>query len=214
MYFSSALDFSDISKESFHENRKKISSWFIKDLATTFSWKEWDCQKNIAISYGLYGKPHGSYQGENSENVGFSLTISHSYPYMYGMVASPLFSLGCDVERITRRDDSLLSAFLHENEYRFFDQISTEEKNILATKIWALKESILKAIGCWLCIRPSHVDVSSILRAWTLGDFTITIYEKKLPCTLLWLENQNGFVFCSVSMDKEIASNFLSHLSF
>jgi phosphopantetheinyl transferase len=88
------------------------------------------------INYNNFGEP----VFVNAPNIFCS--IAHSYGL--GIAASSLFKIGVDVEKIRNHDESLLKHIASEHEIGLFN---TENKDILVTKIWVIKESVSKALG-------------------------------------------------------------------
>lgn len=122
-------------------------------------------EEEMRFSHSEYGKPF-------LEGNPFYFNLSHSREA--GICAAGPGTIGCDVE--TLRPPVLAIARLHfcPEEYECLNRISDpEEQSRAFCRLWTLKESVVKALGCGLtlpldsfCISPdsdeTHVKTNSL----------------------------------------------------
>ena len=102
--------------------------------------------------YGDHGKPRLA--GE--PDIHFNL--SHSGDRAMCVIAG--YRVGCDVERIGRRSAGVAERFFTPEEYSMIMSSPEDERNAAFTRLWALKESFLKATGLGLTLPLSAFTVS------------------------------------------------------
>ncbi|MBM7604833.1 4'-phosphopantetheinyl transferase [Metabacillus crassostreae] len=122
---------------------------------------------SYALSHTDSGKPYFvGYSGE--------ISISHSD----GTVAVGLSTgkFGIDIEsKLVNIDGSL---FLSEHEQVFIQQQT--DKNLL-TKLWVLKESYVKALGCGFLLSPTMISFYRIENEWHVNGSNFSFSLKTLP---------------------------------
>lgn len=157
----------------------------------------------------LQGKPWAYKKSDKDRINPFSVTTSHSYPYVYSGHSRNKDLIGCDVEKIRDFEDFFLTSFLHPHERSHIDTLDVFLRNEEATIAWTIKESFLKALGSGLRVHPKRVDVSSILLNKKKNIHTVTCDGKSRICTIVSLEKVGEFIFCFLSMPRQVQSKCL-----
>lgn len=113
--------------------------------------------KKIQFKYNEYGKPELI---SNKKSLYFN--ISHSNNFMV-MAFSKKDHLGIDVEFNDQQDVSyLISSNIFTNkELSYFDNLDSQEKQVVFYKLWTSKEAYLKALGVGLSISLNDIEVRS-----------------------------------------------------
>ena len=155
----------------------------------------------------LQGKPWAYKKSDKDHMRPFSITTSHSYPYVYSGHSMSEERIGCDVERIRNFDEFFLTAFLHPHERSYIDSLDISLRNREATVIWTLKESFLKALGSGLRVHPKRVDVSSIVADKKKNVHIVTCDDESMVCTVISLKEVDKFIFCFLSIPQHIPRN-------
>ena len=159
-------------------------------------------KKEILISKDRNGKPRGAVQsGSHLKKV--AISISHAFPFALGAAsADEGFSLGADVERIRNFSPAVRSAFLTPSENFVLNAKPQIERQFYATLCWSLKESVLKALGAGLRVRPSRVDVSKALLRRD-GAATIRVDKIEYHSKIKWQSiDKNRYVIAVVALPK------------
>ena len=102
--------------------------------------------------YGEYGKPR------LAGNKGVHFNLSHAGDRAMCVIAP--FRVGCDVERIGHRGAGVAERFFAPEEYNQILSAPESERDAAFTRLWALKESFLKATGLGLTLPLSAFTVS------------------------------------------------------
>ena len=105
-----------------------------------------------AFVYGEHGKPRLA----GAPGVHFNL--SHSGDRAMCVIGPN--RVGCDVERIGRRSAGVAERFFAPEEYDTIMAMPEDVRNATFTRLWALKESFLKATGLGLTLPLSAFTVS------------------------------------------------------
>ena len=105
-----------------------------------------------AFVYGEHGKPR------LAEDLGLHFNLSHSGDR--AMCVIDEHRVGCDVERIGRRSAGVAERFFAPDEYSFILSSPEDGRDAAFTRLWALKESFLKATGLGLTLPLSAFAVS------------------------------------------------------
>lgn len=115
-------------------------------------------ERDIRLSYGPVGKPFLSDYPELFFN------LSHSGSRVFCAVSDR--EVGCDVERIRPADLSVADRFFTPEERQTIANAPAEEQNDMFFRLWTLKESFIKNVGCGLsmplrefCIHLSGDDI-------------------------------------------------------
>lgn len=95
-----------------------------------------------------------------SSPPGIEFNISHSHSL--AVCAIGQIPLGVDVEQIRPYREPLLGKILSEKERKMFlgDNMSRAEKEQLFFRLWTLKESYVKAVGCGIRVPLSEISFS------------------------------------------------------
>ena len=94
--------------------------------------------------YGEFGKPR------LAEQRGVHFNLSHAGDRAMCVIAP--FRVGCDVERIGHRGAGVAERFFAPEEYDLIMSAPEPERPAAFTRLWALKESFLKATGLGLTL--------------------------------------------------------------
>lgn len=202
---ASITNLSHLDKETFHNKKTEYSHNHMLEciMKTEESGPKIPSESAYKIVKNKKGKPI-AYRKEDTELlIPFSVTTSHSYPYIYSAAYQGGALIGCDVEKIRKFEEFFLSSFLHENEKTFLKVMPIHSHNEIATKIWTIKESFLKAIGCGLLIHPKRLDVVSVIKQDLKEECCVFFDGKKVACTLFYLKQKEGFIFCLMGVNKE-----------
>lgn len=109
-----------------------------KAIGLTFNLPE----AEVEIIKNKNGKPGGIFNG-----MEYPVTKTHSNGVASAM-SHPDGGVGLDIEKIEKRDPSLIETAFTEDEIKRFKL--TPEKDKLITQLWSIKEAALKAIGTGL----------------------------------------------------------------
>ena len=101
--------------------------------------------------YGEYGKPR------LADQKGVHFNLSHAGDRAMCVIAP--FRVGCDVERIGHRGAGVAERFFAPEEYDLIMSAPESERSDAFTRLWALKESFLKATGLGLTLPLSAFTV-------------------------------------------------------
>ncbi len=196
-------NFSHVDVSVFHKEKSLYSYTHMMTCLKNKSADTKSKEGEYYIAKDVRGKPW-AYKKNDIKTVNpFSVTTSHSYPYVYSGSATEDILIGCDVERIRNFEDFFLFSFLHPNEIPFVGTADMLLRKTVATMIWAIKESILKALGSGLRTHPKRIDISSILLVRKKGIYTVTLDGKSIVCNVTFLNEADGFMFCFLSLRKE-----------
>ena len=105
-----------------------------------------------AFVYGEFGKPR------LAKDLGVHFNLSHSGDRAMCVIDD--HRVGCDVERIGRRSAGVAERFFAPEEYELIQSAPESDRNAAFTRLWALKESFLKATGLGLTLPLSAFTVS------------------------------------------------------
>jgi phosphopantetheinyl transferase len=156
----------------------------------------------ISLDHDMYGKPFVKVDGVHHKT---SVSISHSGSYIYVAASSEDISLGVDVERIRTFSETLLKGMLSKKERELLDAHGHLHDSVYHTKIWCMKESILKAFGTGLRSHPQSIDVSSLLFLKE-GECGV-LYRDGLPaqCRIFCSKESEGHFFYGLCiLDGEV----------
>ena len=102
--------------------------------------------KNISISYGEHGKPY------LTDNEGVFFNISHSAAVVVCAVSQR--PVGVDVEEERHFDERLRN-------YVFSaDELSSDPDDIYCTRLWTIKESVMKYFGTGISLGAKSIHIS------------------------------------------------------
>lgn len=98
--------------------------------------------EELSYGYGEHEKPY------LSGMPGFHFNLSHSGDYV--MLAAAECEVGCDIEKIKEGKLPLAKRFFCREEYELIAAAEAEERDLLFTRYWTLKESYIKMTGMGL----------------------------------------------------------------
>ena len=138
-----------------------------------------------------------------------SLSLSHSGPIGFCVVAAPGTDLGCDVEAIEPRSPGFLADYFTAEEQALVVEAPLGQRDLLLTLLWSAKESVLKALHCGLRsdTRSVHCEVQGLAggRGWRRLRATHSAGRKFQG----WWRENGGMVFTvAVSPGAEAAGEF------
>ncbi len=155
----------------------------------------------IEIESGKFRKP--SYRTRrrlskriNSINRKIDLSIAHTDGIGIASVSWKERSgyVGVDIEKIQTFTQKLLEDFLTNEELGYLSDNSKDEKNIMATLFWSIKESYLKACGQGLLIHPGSLVISKDNK----GKFALKQEGTYMASKIQWLIFNNNYVVSQV----------------
>ncbi len=122
------------------------------------------CPKQLRFAYGENGKPYL----QNEKNVHFNL--SHSGDY--ALCAVSMREVGCDIEKITDRKQTVAKKFSQAEKEWLEAQEDPGEKQKQFFRLWTLKESYVKTTGQGLTLPLDTfcVPFRETWGAWNVGE--------------------------------------------
>ncbi len=141
------------------------------------------CEKDMQYSTNDYGKPYFA----NAEDLHFS--ISHSGEY--AMVVLSDKEIGCDIQQIKDINLSIADRFFTAEERKYVK--CTED----FFRIWALKESFIKAVGKGLAIPLNSFTIKGLKTDKPYCEYEGKIYRFKE------FDNINGYCIAVCKEEKE-----------
>lgn len=114
---------------------KRRDSVISKKLLCDILKNEYKLQ-NFSIDISENGKPY-------LVSCDVEFNISHSADYVFIVTGSS--KIGCDIQTVEEYKEKIVKRFFNESEYKLLKK--SPDKNLDFTKLWALKESILKYRG-------------------------------------------------------------------
>lgn len=176
----------------FQEEKSKIAFSEIVSLLknTTKSTPYVSC----SLEKDKNGKPWGKIKLSSGGVVTYGVSISHSYPYVLCSINTEEKNIGCDIERIRVLKDDFVQSFLSEKEIVVIKN-SVYEYDTGVIFAWAVKESILKAMGTGIHIHPKRLSVESILENEKKeGNYIVTLDEENICICIQKTFFLEGFV--------------------
>jgi 4'-phosphopantetheinyl transferase len=129
-----------------------------------------------------------------------SISISHSDDRSLCVVGPGNLAVGCDLERIEAREDSLMQDYFTSEEISFAQEVHGAELNLAVNLIWSAKESSLKILREGLrrdtrsiCI---HTDFSRSKESWDTWTGRC-LESSRVFCG--WWRTCDGFVYTLAS---------------
>ncbi len=191
---------------NFRFQADRIRSMCGEYLLRYMLWREYGIPKEeVAFSYGVYRKP----ELKNQQNLFFN--ISHSVNRVIcGLGTSPI---GVDVEFMNPGHTDIARSFYSEDEKRLLEEFEEKDRCRYFYKIWTLKESYLKLLGCGLMAPLNSCSVSETYDGWRIFNS-----EGRAEDICLWNFEDHEYQFsvckkqnCSVA-DPEIEMVPLSEI--
>lgn len=106
-------------------------------------------EKDFLVSYGEFGKPY------IKELPDFKFNLSHAGNL--AVVAVSEKEIGCDIEMMGRYSEAIVRRCFSADEQSYVN--NSKDKYAAFTRIWAAKESFLKALGIGLSAKLPDVSV-------------------------------------------------------
>lgn len=105
---------------------------------------------------------HGKPALALEEHSDIKFNLSHSKDAVMLAIGRDYDLLGCDIEEIREIDFAIAKRFFTQNEYNCIVgklEESEEEARRLFFRLWTLKESFVKAVGCGLSLGPGEFEI-------------------------------------------------------
>lgn len=170
-----------------NEDDRKLS--ILSSLLLDKALKKHDLsERDMKYTFNAYGKPYFA----NAEDLHFS--ISHSGEY--AMVVLSDKEIGCDIQQIKDINLSIADRFFTAEERKYVK--CTED----FFRIWALKESFIKAVGKGLAIPLNSFTIKGLKTDKPYCEYEGKIYRFKE------FDNINGYC---IAVCKEEEEKGLSH---
>jgi malonyl CoA-acyl carrier protein transacylase len=127
---------------------------------------------DIVIAKDENGAPFIELRGDAKSQLGAvqlpNITITHSNGVAIAALAGPgkTARVGVDLELIERRDDSFAENYFSQTERELALPVSVadkaDERSVLLTTLWSVKEAVSKALGLGLHLSTGEVSVDSL----------------------------------------------------
>lgn len=108
-------------------------------------------ERNVRIAEGKYGKPYFP----DYPDIHFS--VSHSEKMVIAVFADT--EVGCDIEYMDSVNLELSEKFFCNSEYEFIMGHKEQERKEAFYRIWTLKESFVKAVGCGMMLPMDEFNI-------------------------------------------------------
>lgn len=165
-----------------NEDDRKLS--ILSSLLLDKALKKHDLsERDMKYTFNAYGKPYFA----NAEDLHFS--ISHSGEY--AMVVLSDKEIGCDIQQIKDINLSIADRFFTAEERKYVK--CTED----FFRIWALKESFIKAVGKGLAIPLNSFTIKGLKTDKPYCEYEGKIYRFKE------FDNINGYCIAVCKEEKE-----------
>ena len=181
-----AKDFSDALYKKVQKCEKTVSPGIINQSSKNHSLlgrvllsyilSEKGMSKKLSFTYGENGKPY-------LKNASTFFNISHSGDYVICSISES--EIGCDVQKMSEYKEKIAKRFFTGKEKAFLDNSDTPDEHF--TKLWTMKESVLKKTGEGITGGLSSVCFASCLhensfikfgyhfKVWKLTDAYISV---------------------------------------
>lgn len=137
----------------------------------------------IEVLPSLHGPPQLHLAGRPADEISFSLSHADGRALCV-LCERPNLRLGADLERIEGRPDAFLTDYFTPFEQQQVLSAPPEQRALLITLLWSLKEAVLKALGVGLRLDTRRVEVAlqgEKEEEWQAADVRIS-----LPPTGRW----------------------------
>lgn len=113
-------------------------------------------EKNTELTYGEHGKPYIVNRADTDSDIYFN--ISHSGDYVVCAVSDR--EVGIDIQKIGAAKKNIAERYFTQNEYmHIMNQPDEKSQNELFYRIWALKESFVKAVGTGMSLAFDSFEI-------------------------------------------------------
>ena len=159
----------DKAREMFGEDnslpiQKQISTWSKQILIQTIEEKGFKFDSKIEKT--VEGKPFFPFNND------LHFSISHTKEFI--AIAINDKPIGIDIERTRKYNKSLVNRFFHPSEIKILEETKEEqERDILFTKIWTLKEAYVKCTGTGIANSFNIFQVNPLVNPPQIQNITI-----------------------------------------
>ena len=151
-------------------NDWRLGRWTAKLAVCAYQMKEYCQLSSLEIRAAADGAPE-AFWDDGSENV--SVSISHSGDRSLCVVGPRNFAVGCDLEWIEPREESLIQDYFTPEEIALSKKTPEAERDFVSNLIWSAKETTLKILREGLrrdtrsiCVRPDLWGPKGAWNAW------------------------------------------------
>jgi 4'-phosphopantetheinyl transferase len=151
-------------------NDWRLGRWTAKRAVCAYQMKEDFLLPSLEIRAAFDGAPE-AFWNDGSENV--SISISHSKDRSLCVVGPRDFAVGCDLEWIEPREESLIRDYFTPEEITLSKKVPQPERDIVSNLIWSAKETTLKILREGLrrdthsiSIRPDLLERKGAWNTW------------------------------------------------
>ncbi len=118
------------------------------------------------IGTGEHGKPYISRLAESSALSGIFFNISHSGSYV--VLALSDKEVGVDIQEVRRFDQKLIDYVFDDGDVEVAKELGGDDSSF--TRLWALKESLMKYSGMGIRLEPKKIHVGLETNFVSVGD--------------------------------------------
>lgn len=144
-------------------------------------------KENIILKKTELGKPFIVHE---NATVG-SVSISHTEHIFVIAFSQYFLHIGLDIQN-TIIDKKTIFSFLTEKEKRY-KSLQSKDFELFGTKVWAMKEAFVKALGTGFEKHPQTICVEDMLKRKVNEAGSILYQDKKYSVKLLLLEEKNNY---------------------
>jgi 4'-phosphopantetheinyl transferase len=152
-------------------NDWRLGRWTAKQAVCAYQRKADPMLFQLEIRAAADGAPE-AFWNNNPSNV--AISISHSNERSFCAVGPRDFAIGCDLELVESRDDSLVRDYFTPEEISFCRKAPIHDQSLTINLIWSAKESVLKALREGLrrdtrsvTVHPESWNQEGAWNAWT-----------------------------------------------
>jgi 4'-phosphopantetheinyl transferase len=174
-------------------NDWRLGRWTVKQAICTYLEKHGCSLSLFEIRAALDGAPEAFH---NKEPLNISISISHAAQRSLCVVGPKEYAIGCDLEVLDPREDSLIQDYYTPEEIELCHKADSDKKTLVTNLIWSAKESMLKSLREGLRMDTRSVQVIPNLgnseqewQQWTgyCSELSHTFYG--------WWRIDDGFVY-------------------
>jgi 4'-phosphopantetheinyl transferase len=173
-------------------NDWKLGRWTVKQAIRAYLQKDFSLS-SLEIRVADNGAPE-AFRDNEPESV--SISISHSNNKSLCAVGPPHHAIGCDLEQLEIREESIVADYFAPEEISLCRRALESEKTLIVNLIWSAKESSLKILreGLRRDTRSIRIDPDFKLQEGNWYRWTGYCMETS---TIFygWWRNSEGFVY-------------------
>ena len=124
-------------------NDWKLGRWTCKKAVHSYLFPAMASLDSLVIRAAEDGAPE-LFQNNNPQSI--AISISHSHDRSLCIVGPGDQAIGCDIEWLEMRDESLIHDYFAPEEIMYCLRAAPEDRILVVNSIWCAKESILKAL--------------------------------------------------------------------